>query len=89
MRQREATLADSEAELEAELASQKERVTGLESTLMHLQNDYDALNEVVLENANRLEKMSSMIQQLTARLESVSSNDVAPRKLEDEKPPHY
>ena len=89
MRQREATLADSEAELEAELASQKERVTGLESMLMHLQNDYDALNEVVLENANRLEKMSSMIQQLTARLESVSSNDVAPRKLEDEKPPHY
>ena len=89
MRQREATLADSEAELEAELASQKERVTGLESTLMHLQNDYDALNEVVLENANRLEKMSSMIQLLTARLESVSSNDVAPRKLEDEKPPHY
>ena len=89
MRQREATLADSEAELEAELASQKERVTGLESTLMHLQNDYDALNEVVLENANRLEKMSSMIQQLTARLESVSSNDVAPRKIEDEKPPHY
>ena len=89
MRQRESTLADSEAELEAELASQKERVTGLESTLMHLQNDYDALNEVVLENANRLEKMSSMIQQLTARLESVSSNDVAPRKLEDEKPPHY
>ena len=82
-------MADSEAELEAELASQKERVTGLESTLMHLQNDYDALNEVVLENANRLEKMSSMIQQLTARLESVSSNDVAPRKLEDEKPPHY
>jgi len=55
---------------------------------MHLQKDYDALNEVVLENANRLEKMSAMIQQLTARIES-ASGDTAPRKLEDEKPPHY
>lgn len=81
-------MAESEAELEAELASQKQRVTGLESTLMHLQNDYDSLNEVVLENANRLEKMASLIQQLTARVESASS-DPAPRKLEDEKPPHY
>ena len=79
---------ESEIDLAAELASQKERVTGLESTLMHLQNDYDALNEVVLENANRLEKMSSLIQQLTARLEAAST-DTAPRKLEDEKPPHY
>lgn len=81
-------MAESEAELEAELATQKNRVTELESTMMHLQSDYDALNEVVLENANRLEKMSSLVQQLTARLESVSS-DTTPRKLEDEKPPHY
>jgi len=55
---------------------------------MHLQNDYDSLNEVVLENANRLEKMSAMIQQLTARIET-AAGDPAPRKLEDEKPPHY
>ena len=81
-------MAESEAEFEAELAKQKQRVTELESTLMHLQNDYDALNEVVLENANRLEQMSASIQRLTARLESASS-DPAPRKLEDEKPPHY
>ena len=81
-------MAESEPEIEAELLSQKQRVTELESTLMHLQADYDALNEVVLENANRLERMSSMIQQLTARLES-AAGDTAPRKLEDEKPPHY
>jgi len=81
-------LAEFETEIEAELASQKKRVTELESTMMHLQADYDALNEVVLENANRLEKMSALIQQLTARLESAAS-DPAPRKLEDEKPPHY
>lgn len=76
------------SEFETELSLHKQRITELESTLMHLQNDYDALNEVVLENANRLEKMSAMIQQLTARIES-ASGDTAPRKLEDEKPPHY
>ncbi len=81
-------MEESEVDLAAELELQKQRVTGLESTLMHLQKDYDALNDVVLENANRLEKTSALIQQLTARLEA-ASNDAAPRKLEDEKPPHY
>lgn len=64
------------------------RVTELESALMHFQNDYDALNEVVLDMANRIERMSLTIQQLTRRLENAS--EVAPpRNLEDEKPPHY
>lgn len=76
------------SEFETELSLHKQRITELESTLMHLQNDYDSLNEVVLENANRLEKMSAMIQQLTARIET-AAGDPAPRKLEDEKPPHY
>lgn len=76
------------SEVETELSLHKQRITELESTLMHLQNDYDSLNEVVLENVNRLEKMSAMIQQLTARIET-AAGDPAPRKLEDEKPPHY
>lgn len=75
-------------ESESELALHKQRITELESTLMHFQNDYDALNEVVLENANRLEAMSALIKQLTARIDSAST-ETPPRKLEDEKPPHY
>ena len=71
-----------------EKSKHENRITDLESSLMHLQNDYDTLNEVVLENANRLEKMTAMIAQLNRRLDSAAS-DTSGGTLEDEKPPHY
>ncbi|MDG1873180.1 MAG: SlyX family protein [Mariniblastus sp.] len=64
------------------------RITELESTLMHFQKDYDSLNAVVLENAQRLEKAALLIQQLTNRVDS-STEGQAARNPEDEKPPHY
>ena len=65
-----------------------QRVTELELSLMHLQNDYESLNEVVLENAKRLDSMSNMIQQLTDRISDAKDPEPV-RKAEDEKPPHY
>lgn len=65
-----------------------DRVTELESSIMHFQRDYEALNEVVLEMSNRIERMSLLIERLSRRIES-SSEPEAPRSLEDEKPPHY
>ena len=64
------------------------RLTDLESSLMHLQSDFDSLNEIVLENSRRLDKLSAMIQRLTDRIDS-AGDDELPRSLEDEKPPHY
>ena len=64
------------------------RLTDLESSLMHLQSDFDSLNEIVLENSRRLDKLSAMIQRLTDRIDS-ADDDEPPRSLEDEKPPHY
>ncbi|MDE0936891.1 MAG: SlyX family protein [Mariniblastus sp.] len=66
----------------------RKRITELESSMMHLQNDYESLNEVVLENAQRLEKMRIVIERLESRLR-VSSESDSERKAEDEVPPHY
>lgn len=71
-----------------ENSKQEKRITDLESSLMHLQNDYDTLNQVVLENANRLEKLSALIAQLNQRLDAAPSESNT-GNLEDEKPPHY
>lgn len=64
------------------------RITDLESTLMHLQNDFDSLNSVVLGNVDRLDRLNAMLEKLTHRMESKSESGVE-RNLEDEKPPHY
>ncbi|MFK7767770.1 MAG: SlyX family protein [Mariniblastus sp.] len=64
------------------------RLTNLETSLMHLQSDYDSLNEVVLDNARRLDKMAAMLQRLTEKFEA-ASEPVQERNAEDEKPPHY
>ena len=66
----------------------RKRITELESSMMHLQNDYESLNEVVLENAQRLGKMRIVIERLESRLR-VSSESDSERKAEDEVPPHY
>ncbi|MDG1512725.1 MAG: SlyX family protein [Mariniblastus sp.] len=66
----------------------RKRITELESSMMHLQNDYESLNEVVLENVQRLEKMRLIIERLESRLRA-SSESESERKAEDEVPPHY
>ena len=70
-------------------AKNLKRLTELETSMMHLQNDYDSLNEVVLENARRLEKLTGMLQRLTERVDSSAAESAVPRNAEDEKPPHY
>lgn len=64
------------------------RLTKLETSMMHLQNDYDSLNEVVLENARRIEQMAKTIQALADRLQAASEPS-SQRDIEDEVPPHY
>jgi uncharacterized coiled-coil protein SlyX len=67
-----------------------DRLTKLELALMHLQNDYDSLNQMVLKNGSRLDEVLGMLQRVTDKLES-QQHSIEPqvRKAEDEKPPHY
>lgn len=64
------------------------RLTDVETAMMHLQNDYETINSVVLENARRLDLLAKAVQQLTDRL-STSDEPDSERKAEDEIPPHY
>ena len=66
-----------------------QRLNSVESSLAYLQNDYDQLNETVLENTKRLEQLKLAVERLTARLEQSGAQTDEVRNLEDEKPPHY
>lgn len=65
-----------------------ERITNLETAIMHLQNDFEVLNEVVLENGRRLDDLQSLLQRLTDKFESQPADETE-RDPEEEKPPHY
>lgn len=64
-----------------------ERVTDAEIALTHLQQDYESLNEVVLEQQKRIEQLEAHIQRLETKIESNSDPEV--RDAEAERPPHY
>ncbi len=72
----------------AENEKNAKRLTALETSLMHLQNDFDSLNDAVLKNAQRLDLMAKSIQVLSDRLRA-ASEPVSERSAEDEIPPHY
>lgn len=64
------------------------RLQAVETSMMHLQKDYDSLNEVVLENVRRMEQLAKSVQRLTDRLDSAAESPTE-RNAEDERPPHY
>jgi uncharacterized coiled-coil protein SlyX len=66
----------------------EQRLQKLELSLMHLQNDYDQLNQVVIDQANRLEQLKRSVAKLTDQLERAKEPAEA-RNAEEEKPPHY
>ena len=71
-----------------EMEKDAKRLTNLETLMMHLQNDFETLNEVVLENVRRLERMANTIQALSDRLQA-ASEPTSHAEAEDEIPPHY
>ena len=64
------------------------RMQNLELSLMHLQKDYDQLNEVVIDLANRHEQLKQSFAKLTDQFNE-SQQPETPRDPEAEKPPHY
>ncbi len=68
--------------------STSNRIMELELQLMHLQKDFESLNEVVLDQHRRLEEHQRNIDSLVRKLET-GLGDLDERSPEDEKPPHY
>lgn len=70
-----------------EAKSDRERIVEAEMALAHLQHDYDALNEVVLEQQKTIEGLSRKLQKLESKVDASSDPEV--RDAEAERPPHY
>jgi uncharacterized coiled-coil protein SlyX len=66
------------------------RLSEVESLLTFMQRTIDDLNQVVLEQAKRIERQDAEIARLRASLETLIGSIVeVPRRAEDERPPHY
>ena len=68
---------------------QVERMAHLETLYLHLQRDYQALNEVVTEQTAALERLTRRFDLLMNRLDQLESHVDDHRDPVAEKPPHY
>ncbi len=65
------------------------RLVAVEELMTHLDRVLQDLNEVVLNQQQRLERLETRWSRLANELEIVSQRVDEPRTLEDDKPPHY
>lgn len=69
--------------------STDQRIIELETQLAHTQYLFDQLNQVVIQQANRIDRMAAVIEKLSGQVEQLKSAGEEKRDLLDEKPPHY
>lgn len=75
---------------ESESRPLQTRLNKVESALAHHQYDYEALNQVVIEQQSLLVKLQQRVAQLEDTLNGISQSlPVEKRDLADDKPPHY
>ena len=69
----------------------EQHIAALEIALAHQQRDYDTLNAVVTEQSNLIDRLDRQQRALSQRLGALESalREAAPRRPEDERPPHY
>lgn len=63
-----------------------ERIEKLESSLAHLEHQYDQLNQVVLEQGKQLARLQSAQQKVSQTVETMELERI---KGTNQKPPHY
>jgi SlyX protein len=66
-----------------------ERIMQLEIQLAHAQHMLEQLNQVVTEQALKVDRVTSLIQRLNGKVEDLKFGNEEKRDLLDEKPPHY
>ncbi len=67
----------------------EERITQLEVQLAHAQHLLEQLNQVVAEQAAKVDRMTLLIKRLNGQMEELKFANEEKRDLLDEKPPHY
>ena len=63
-----------------------ERLKKVESSLAHLEHQYDQLNQVVTEQARQLAKLQALQQKISQSVEGMELERI---KSTNSKPPHY
>lgn len=66
-----------------------DRVTTLEELFLHLQRTLQDLSDVLLEQQKRLAQLEQRAVALTSTIAQWEASAAEPRRLEDDKPPHY
>ena len=65
------------------------RLVALEASLSFHQREYEKLNDVVIEQATRIDALHRKVAALESTLQEVKHQLPDDRDLADEKPPHY
>lgn len=68
--------------------SENQRLIELESTVMHLQNNLEQLNQVIIDQNQEIDKLRLEIIRLDGKIQTAEAGPEN-RSLEDERPPHY
>jgi uncharacterized coiled-coil protein SlyX len=63
-----------------------ERLEKIEATLAHLERQYDELNQVVIEQARLIKRLTAQQQRLSETVENEEGERI---RATDPKPPHY
>ena len=64
------------------------RLIDLESKLLLLEHDFEALNSAFLDRGEQISTLGRELQKLSEQVESGGGGE-EPRSLEENKPPHY
>lgn len=64
-----------------------ERITNLESAIMHLQHDFDGLSESLIAQQKVIDDLKKMIEKLSATVQTLEGEEE--RDPKEERPPHY
>ena len=67
----------------------EKRIVELEIQLAHVQRMFDQLNDVVTEQAGRVDKLAAAQKKLQEKLEQSNAKGSEASDPLDEKPPHY
>ena len=73
---------------DASTPSPADRLVDLESKLLLLEHDFEALNAAFLQRGEQLLELERRLTRLTDQIEHGGGGE-EPRSLEENKPPHY
>lgn len=67
--------------------NEQDRLTQVESALMHLQHDFESLNDTLLYQQKLINELRKSVEKLTSVVENLDGDEQ--RDPGEERPPHY